>query len=36
MATEDKELFFLKVSGQDKPGVTAGLTEVLATIMPLF
>jgi phosphoserine phosphatase len=27
MATEeDKEIILLKVSGQDKPGVTAGLT----------
>jgi phosphoserine phosphatase len=25
MATEDKEIILLKVSGQDKPGVTAGL-----------
>jgi phosphoserine phosphatase len=31
MATEDKEIILLKVSGQDKPGVTAGLTAVLAT-----
>ena len=30
MATEDKEIILLKVSGQDKPGVTAGLTAVLA------
>jgi phosphoserine phosphatase len=30
MAVEDKEIL-LKVSGQDKPGVTAGLTAVLAT-----
>ncbi|WP_366186679.1 phosphoserine phosphatase SerB [Flavobacterium ovatum] len=29
MAIEDKEIILLKVSGQDKPGVTAGLTEVL-------
>jgi phosphoserine phosphatase len=36
MATEDKEIILLKVSGQDKPGVTAGLTAVLATIMRLF
>jgi len=28
--TEDKEIILLKVSGQDKPGVTAGLTKVLA------
>jgi phosphoserine phosphatase len=28
---EHKEIILLKVSGQDKPGVTAGLTEVLAT-----
>ncbi|KDN54413.1 phosphoserine phosphatase SerB [Flavobacterium seoulense] len=31
MAIEDKEIILLKVSGQDKPGVTAGLTSVLAT-----
>ncbi|NGY36231.1 phosphoserine phosphatase SerB [Flavobacterium sp. XN-5] len=31
MAKEDKEIILLKVSGQDKPGVTAGLTAVLAT-----
>ncbi len=31
MAIEDKEIILLKVSGQDKPGVTAGLTKVLAT-----
>jgi phosphoserine phosphatase len=31
MAVEDKEIILLKVSGQDKPGVTAGLTAVLAT-----
>ena len=31
MALEDKEIILLKVSGQDKPGVTAGLTSVLAT-----
>lgn len=31
MAIEDKEVILLKVSGQDKPGVTAGLTSVLAT-----
>jgi phosphoserine phosphatase len=30
MAVEDKEIILLKVSGQDKPGVTAGLTAVLA------
>ncbi|TDD96492.1 phosphoserine phosphatase SerB [Flavobacterium cellulosilyticum] len=30
MATEDKEIILLKVSGQDKPGVTAGLTSILA------
>ena len=30
MAIEDKEIILLKVSGQDKPGVTAGLTGVLA------
>ncbi|SHM49270.1 phosphoserine phosphatase [Flavobacterium chilense] len=30
MATEDKEIILLKVSGHDKPGVTAGLTAVLA------
>ncbi|TDE06350.1 phosphoserine phosphatase SerB [Flavobacterium hiemivividum] len=30
MAKEDKEIVLLKVSGQDKPGVTAGLTAVLA------
>lgn len=30
MAIEDKEIILLKVSGQDKPGVTAGLTAVLA------
>jgi phosphoserine phosphatase len=28
MAVEDKEIILLKVSGQDKPGVTAGLTAV--------
>lgn len=27
---EDKEIILLKVSGQDKPGVTAGLTSILA------
>lgn len=27
---EDKEVILLKVSGQDKPGVTAGLTSILA------
>ncbi|MBC5840040.1 MAG: phosphoserine phosphatase SerB [Flavobacteriaceae bacterium] len=31
MAIEEKEIILLKVSGQDKPGVTAGLTAVLAT-----
>ena len=31
MAAEDKEIILLKVSGQDKPGVTAGLTSILAT-----
>ncbi|WP_296684560.1 phosphoserine phosphatase SerB [Flavobacterium sp.] len=31
MAIEDKEIILLKVSGQDKPGVTAGLTSILAT-----
>jgi phosphoserine phosphatase len=31
MATVDKEIILLKVSGQDKPGVTAGLTAILAT-----
>ena len=31
MALEDKEIILLKVSGQDKPGVTAGLTAILAT-----
>nr|WP_315219447.1 phosphoserine phosphatase SerB [uncultured Flavobacterium sp.] len=31
MAIEDKEIILLKVSGHDKPGVTAGLTSVLAT-----
>ncbi|WP_367772062.1 phosphoserine phosphatase SerB [Flavobacterium sp. WC2421] len=31
MITEDKEIILLKVSGQDKPGVTAGLTSILAT-----
>jgi phosphoserine phosphatase len=30
MAVEDKEIILLKVSGQDKPGVTAGLTSILA------
>ena len=30
MTTEDKEIILLKVSGQDKPGVTAGLTSILA------
>lgn len=31
MTVEDKEVILLKVSGQDKPGVTAGLTSILAT-----
>ena len=31
MAAEGKEIILLKVSGHDKPGVTAGLTAVLAT-----
>lgn len=31
MQVEDKEVILLKVSGQDKPGVTAGLTSILAT-----
>lgn len=31
MTIEDKEIILLKVSGQDKPGVTAGLTSILAT-----
>ncbi|KVV14466.1 phosphoserine phosphatase SerB [Flavobacterium sp. TAB 87] len=31
MVAMDKEIILLKVSGQDKPGVTAGLTSVLAT-----
>jgi phosphoserine phosphatase len=31
MTVEDKEIILLKVSGQDKPGVTAGLTSILAT-----
>ena len=31
MAVADKEIILLKVSGQDKPGVTAGLTAILAT-----
>ncbi|MBP6759653.1 MAG: phosphoserine phosphatase SerB, partial [Flavobacterium sp.] len=30
MAVVDKEIILLKVSGQDKPGVTAGLTSILA------
>ncbi|MFM9825899.1 phosphoserine phosphatase SerB [Flavobacterium sp.] len=30
MAVKDKEIILLKVSGQDKPGVTAGLTSILA------
>jgi phosphoserine phosphatase len=30
MALENKEIILLKVSGQDKPGVTAGLTSILA------
>ena len=30
MVAEDKEIILLKVSGQDKPGVTAGLTSILA------
>ena len=30
MVVEDKEIILLKVSGQDKPGVTAGLTSILA------
>jgi phosphoserine phosphatase len=31
MTVVDKEIILLKVSGQDKPGVTAGLTAILAT-----
>lgn len=31
MTIEDREIILLKVSGQDKPGVTSGLTSVLAT-----
>lgn len=31
MVIEDKEIILLKVSGQDKLGVTAGLTSILAT-----
>ena len=31
MAIEEKEIILLKVSGQDKPGVTTGLTSILAT-----
>ena len=31
MIIDDKEIILLKVSGQDKPGVTAGLTSILAT-----
>jgi phosphoserine phosphatase len=30
MTITDKEIILLKVSGQDKPGVTAGLTSILA------
>jgi phosphoserine phosphatase len=30
MIAENKEIILLKVSGQDKPGVTAGLTSILA------
>ncbi len=30
MIIDDKEIILLKVSGQDKPGVTAGLTSILA------
>ena len=30
MQAEEKEVILLKVSGQDKPGVTAGLTAILA------
>jgi phosphoserine phosphatase len=30
MIAEDKEIILLKVSGQDKPGVTSGLTSILA------
>ncbi|SHG76699.1 phosphoserine phosphatase [Flavobacterium micromati] len=30
MQAEEKEVILLKVSGQDKPGVTAGLTSILA------
>ena len=30
MTVKDKEIILLKVSGQDKPGVTAGLTAILA------
>ena len=35
MTTEDKEIILLKVSGQDKPGVTAGLTAVLSKMIAL-
>lgn len=31
MQTDEIEVILLKVSGQDKPGVTAGLTSILAT-----
>ena len=31
MQVEDKEVILLKVSGQDKLGVTAGLSSILAT-----
>jgi phosphoserine phosphatase len=31
MQVQDIEVILLKVSGQDKPGVTAGLTSILAT-----
>jgi phosphoserine phosphatase len=30
MQLEENEVILLKVSGQDKPGVTAGLTSILA------
>jgi phosphoserine phosphatase len=35
MIAEDK-VILLKVSGQDKPGVTAGLTSILANYDAIF
>ena len=36
MVIIDKEIILLKVSGQDKPGVTAGLTSILANYDPII